>query len=202
MSRRLRAGSTRSTWSRSRRRRIRPSRCNGEKTGARHHQDRGRDQRLARSATGQFRQPADHRVEFPDGPQRAAPRDRDRAHERHSRRRSGHRARSRARVRRQEHDRAQGRARDEGRSAGDFLQQHARRRRQLRRRADLESNREERFEVCGQHQLGCVPTRADQDVLPPLQRQLVDRDDDYGTVGPGGRVAAEFLVAAERRELR
>ena len=90
-------------------------------------------------------------------------------------RRTRHRARPRAGRRRQEPDPSEERRGREGRPAADLLQPDAGRARQHRRRADLEPDQGERPEVRRQHELGSLPARADQDVLPAGQRCVARR---------------------------
>ena len=113
-----------------------------------------------------------HRVELPDahqGPDRAT-----------SSARSSkaipdddarHRARPRAGQRRQEPDPAEERRGRQGRPAGHLLQQDAGGAGEHRRRADLEPDQGERPEVRGQHELGPLPARADQRLLPAARRR-------------------------------
>ena len=93
----------------------------------------------------------------------------------HSRRGARHRPRPCAGHRRQEPDPAEERRRREGRPADDLLQPDAGRARQHRRRADLEPHQGKRPEVRRQHELGPVPARTDQDVLPAAQRRRGSR---------------------------
>ena len=113
--------------------------------------------------------------------------DRDRQGD--SRRRARDRARPRAGQHRQEPDHPEERRGREGRSAHDLLQQDAGGAREPRRRADLEPDQGERPEVRGQHQLGSVPARADQDLLPAQQRDLAEGDRREGAVGAGRQAA-------------
>ena len=92
-------------------------------------------------------------------------------------------ARPRAGHRRQEPDPPEERRGREGRSAGDLLQPDAGRARQYRRRSDLEPDQGERPEVRGQHELGPLPARADQDVLPAARRLLAHDEGPEGHVG-------------------
>ena len=62
----------------------------------------------------------------------------------------------------------------QGRSAADLLQQDAGGDRQPRRRADLEPDQGQRPEVRGQHELGSVPARADEHLLPAQQRRVAE----------------------------
>ena len=65
--------------------------------------------------------------------------------------------------------------------------------RQLRRRSDLEPDRGERSEVRRQHQLGPVPARADEDVLPAQRQELAERPRPRRAVDASRQVAAEFF---------
>ena len=85
-------------------------------------------------------------------------------------RRARDRARPRAGQHRHEPDHSEERRGREGRSADDLLQQDAGRARQHRRRSDLAPDPAERSAVRRQHELGSLPARADEDVLP-AQRQ-------------------------------
>ena len=127
-------------------------------------------------AAGQLPEDADHRGQFPHAPEGAGARGRRNDRQGDSRRRAGDRARSRAGQRRQEPDRAEERRGHQGRSADDLLQQDAGGDRQPRRRADLEPDQGQRSEVRRQHELGSVPARADQHVLPAQRRQLAEGD--------------------------
>ena len=87
-------------------------------------------------------------------------------------RRARHRARPRAGQRGPQPDHPEGDAGREGRSAHDLLQPDARRAREPRRRADLEPDQGERPQVRRQHELGPLPARADEDLLPAQGRHL------------------------------
>ena len=74
----------------------------------------------------------------------------------------------------------------EGRSAADLLQRQAGHHGQHRRRSDLEPHQGQRSQVRRQHELGSVPARAQQDLLPAQQRLLAEGIGREGAVG-GGR---------------
>ena len=142
-------------------------------------------------------EPEDHRSQLPDAAEGAGARDFHRNRQGDPRRRAGDRARSRARQSRQEPDRAEERRGHQGRSADDLLQQDARGDRQPRRRTDLESDQGERPEVRGQHELGPVPVRADEDVLPAQRRHVAEGD----RRGEGSVVAGRDAARAASRKL-
>ena len=73
--------------------------------------------------------------------------------------------------------------------------------RQPRRRADLEPHRRQRPEVRGQHELGPLRARADEDVLPPQRGRLAQGGGLEGALGARGQAARELLQAPGRREL-
>ena len=62
----------------------------------------------------------------------------------------------------------------EGGPPDHLLQRQARPPRQPRRRSHLEPHQGERPEVRGQHELGPLRARADEDVLPPQRRRLAE----------------------------
>ena len=116
-------------------------------------------------------------------------------------RRTRHRARPGAGHRRQEPDPPEERGGREGRPADDLLQPDAGRARQHRRRSDLEPDQGERPQVRRQHELGPLPARADEDVLPAARRLVADDDRPEGHVDASRTAARELLQAAGRREL-
>ena len=97
-------------------------------------------------------------------------------HRRHPRQGARDRARPRAGLSRQEPDHPEERRRREGRSAADLLQHEAGGPGEPRRRSDLEPDQGQRPQVRRQHELGSLPARADQDVLP-AQRAVVAHGD-------------------------
>ena len=116
-------------------------------------------------------------------------------------RRARDRARPGAGQHRHQPDHPEERRGREGGSAADLLQQDAGRARQHRRRSDLGADPAERSEVGGQHQLGSVRARADQDLLPSQRQGLAESGRREGAVGAGGHAAGELQEAAGRRQL-
>ncbi len=138
---------------------------------------------------------------FPDAAARSAP-DRRRGDRRvDAARRARDRARPRAGQHRHQQDHPEERRGREGGSAADLLQQDARGARQHRRRPDLGADPAERSEDRGQHQLGSVRARADQDLLPSQRPGLAEGGRREGAVGPGRHAAGELQEAAGRRQL-
>ena len=110
---------------------------------------------------------AGDRVELPDVAEGGDPRGGGGGGQGDPRLRARDRARPRPRERRQEPDHPEGGEGCEGRSSADLLQQEAGAAREHRRRADLEPDQGERPEVRGQHQLGPLPARSHEGLLPP-----------------------------------
>ena len=139
----------------------------GRREGATRHREGGeRHRRRRQRAAGPVPERQGHRSHLRHVGSRPAARGRDADHRTHPRPGARNRARSRPRVRGQEPDHSARRVRREGGSARDLLQRDARRAGQHRRRADLEPHQGQRPEVRRQHELGPVPARSEQDLLP------------------------------------
>ena len=111
------------------------------------------------------------------------------------------RARSRPGQPRQEPDPAEERGGCESRPAGHLLQHDTGAAREPRWRSDLEPDQGQRSQVRRQHQLGSVPARADQDVLPAPRPVVARRDRVDGAVETGGNAARQLRQAARRGQL-
>ena len=169
--------------------------------GARHPQAGVRHQRGHRRTARELHEAQDHRVELSDARARSAADRRRRNHRGDAARRPGDRARPRAGQHRHQPDHPEERRRREGGSAADLLQQDAGDPRQHRRRSDLVADPAERSDVGGQHQLGSLPARADQDLLPPQRQGLAESHRREGTMDAGRHAAGELPEAAGRRQL-
>ena len=77
-----------------------------------------------------------------------------------------------------------------------FFSTHARCDREHRRPSDLEPDQGQRPEVRGQHELGPVPARAEQDVLPPQRQQLAQSHRRCRSVGTRGHAPRQLQEAA------
>ena len=143
----------------------------------------------------------DHRIQLSHAAARSTQDRGGRNHRGGAARRARDRARPGAGQHRHEPDHPEERGRREGGSAADLLQQDARGAGQHRRRADLGAHPAERSELGGQHQLGSLPARPDEDLLPSQRESLAESDRREGTVGAGRHVAGELREAAGRREL-
>ena len=141
---------------------------------ARHRQGGIRYERGPGRAARELLGVQDYRVQLPHAPARSAPDRRGGDRRVGAARGARDRARPRAGQHRHEPDHPEERGGREGGSAADLLQQDAGRARQHRRRADLGADPAERPEVGGQHQLGSVRARSDQDLLPSQRRRLAE----------------------------
>jgi len=105
---------------------------------------------------------------------------------------SGHRARSRPGRRRQEPDHPEERRGRESRSPPIFFSQTPAILVNIDGDSHLEPDQGERPQVRRQYELGSLPARADEDVLPPQQRCVAEGDGLEGDVGAGRHAAGEL----------
>ena len=138
---------------------------------------------------------------FSDSRKRSGGDGRQGHHERSTTGRAHHRARQGARGCRWESDCSQKRRWGKSRSAGDLLQRQAGGARQFRRQSHLESDRGQRSEICGEHELGRLRARHDEGVLPSRGQLVVDVLLRAWALHGGLTAAAELQQAARRRKL-
>ena len=89
----------------------------------------------------------------------------------------------------------------ESRSARGVFQHEAVGARELRRRSHLEPHRGQRSEIRGEHQLGRVRARSNENVLSSRERQLDDRRCREGPMDARRQAATELQQVARGRKL-
>ena len=140
-------------------------------------------------AARQLQRLQDHGVQLPDAAQGADARGGGRDRQGDPRRGPRDRPRPRAGQRRPQPDHPEERRGREGGPADDLLQQEAGDAREHRRRPDLEPDQGERPEVRRQHQLGPLPARPDEGLLPAQRAELAPGRGPEGPVDRGGQAA-------------